>query len=651
MLKEFFNLFTPYEWIITNKLGGYASGNAFLANSRKYHGLLIAGKENGKRTHLVSSTEEKVTFLSGLNYFLDTNFYKDVTYPEGYKLIRDFFYLPYPSFYFACPQSKDFFLKKSIKMHKEKNLVLIIYENISTYPFKLEIRPKLSFRNHHAVQFERDWREDSLEIDIFDNGAFVSKKEIILFSYISKGTIVKDPTFYYQVYYPIEEIRGYEALEDLFSTFKIEVELYPKEKFYLIFSEVPIKDIEKEVEAIESYYRNYPELNLQKKSFSYEEYLKILEFMIEPFLLKDDIIAGFPWFYCWGRDTFIGLPAVFYLENGFERAYNIFLKYKNQIKNGLIPNVVGTSSETNYHSIDGTLWFALKIFQFMEIFKDKLSEKQKEELLEAIKEIITQFLTNLSLPFRIDPEDGFIEIPENINLALTWMDIIIDEIPVTPRYGKPIEISALWYNLLKFASKYLENSFIKEFKIPSLLKKQKKSFVRYFNGKLWADRIYKNDPVFEIRPNYIIALSLPFDIGDKEFMIKGIELAKKELLTSYGLRSLSPRHPDFRKKYFGSQYLRDLAYHNGTVWVWLLYPYAEVLKKIYKRKKKLKDELNSLVKPFREKILTGKIASIPEVYDGENPYYPKGAYAQFWSVAAIFLIERELKNLRRNIKV
>jgi len=129
-------------------------------------------------------------------------------------------------------------------------------------------------------------------------------------------------------------------------------------------------------------------------------------------------------------------------------------------------------------------------------------------------------------------------------------------------------------------------------------------------------------------------------------MIKGLEVAKKELLTPYGLRSLSPRHPNFRKNYFGSQYLRDLAYHNGTVWVWLLYPYAEVLKKVYKNKKILKEELNKLVKPFRDKIISGKIASIPELYDGENPCYPKGTHAQFWSVASIYLIEQELKTLK-----
>ncbi len=647
VLKELFQSFTPYEWILSNKFGGYTYGNAFLANSRKYHGLLIAGKEDGERIHLVNGVEEKVSF-SGFEFFLDTNFYKDIIYPEGYKLIKEFFYRPYPSFYFCYPQSKDFFLEKTIKMDKNKNTTLLSYKNISLHPFKLELRPKFTFRNHHTVQFERSWRQAKKEIKILKNGAFLSKNGISLFIFITQGKIFIEEIFYYQVYYPIEEIRGYEATEDLFSPFKIEVELNPNQIFYLIFSETFIENINKEIEIIEKYYKNYPQLNYTtKKFFNYNEYLKILESMIEDFLIKDNIIAGFPWFYCWGRDTFIGLPALFYLKNGKEITYNIFQKYKSYLKNGLIPNVIEKKGNVNYNSIDATLWFGLRIFQYIEFFKDIISNKEKKELIEIIKEIITQFLTNSLLPFRIDWEDGFIEIPENVNLALTWMDVIIDGIPLTPRYGKPIEISALWYNLLKFASKYFENSFLKDFKINSLIKKQKRGFLKYFNGELWADRIFKNEPIFKVRPNYIIALSLPFDIGDKTSLLKGLEIAKKELLTPYGLRSLSPRHPDFRKKYFGSQYMRDLAYHNGTVWVWLLYPYSEVLKKVYKGKKRiLLEELDTLVKPFRERILSGKMGSIPELYDGENPYYPKGTHAQFWSVAAIFLIEKEIQKLQ-----
>ncbi len=648
MLKELFQLFTPYEWILSNRSAGYAMGNAFLANSRKYHGLLIAGKNQGIRIHLVSTVEEKCTFLSGLEYFLDTNFYRDTTYPEGYKLIKEFFYRPYPRFFFACPVTKDFFLEKFIQMDENKNISLIGYKNISSYPFRLELRPKFTFRNHHNVQFEKDWKSLPVEIDFFENGIFLSKEDTGLFLYFSKGNITKEELFYYQVYYPLEDMRGYEPWEDLYAPFKIKVDLSPGEIFYLIFSDTSIKDFENQVKKIKNRYKKYPQLDLkEKKAFTYNEYLEILELILEEFIIKDDVIAGFPWFYSWGRDTFIGLSGLFYLKNGFEICYKIFKNYKKRMKNGLIPNVVGSTSETNYNSIDGSLWFGLRIFQFLEFFKDKIIEEQKKDLLSAIEDIISNYLENPSLPFRVDPEDGFIDIPDNINLSLTWMDAMVNGVPVTPRYGKPIEISALWYNLLKYTSKYLENDFLREYKIKSLLAKLKKGFSRYFNGKLWADRLYKNEPVFEIRPNYIIALSLPFDICDRNAMLKGIELAKNELLTSYGLRSLSPRHPNFRKKYFGSQEMRDLAYHNGTVWVWLIYPYAEVLKKIYKRKTKvLKDELIQLVKPFRERIMTGKMASIPELYDGDNPFYPKGTHAQFWSASAVFLIEKFLQKLK-----
>ncbi len=645
MFKELFKVFSPYEWILSNRLGGYSCGTAF-SNLRKYNGLLIAGKDGGERFHLVSSIEEKVIFHSGLSYFLDTNFYRDVIYPEGYKLIREFFFIPYPSFYFALPQTEKFFLRKSIKINKHKNSVLISYENIGGEQFKLELRPKFSFRNHHSVQYEKDWKKSPFSFDSERISASLSKDGLTVFIYISGGEIKKEPIFYYNVYYPLEEVRGYQSVEDLFAPFRIEVNLKPSETFNIIFSQNPIEDINKEIDDINGYYKNFPELSLNKSAFSYDEYLKILEFMVDTFLLEDDIIAGFPWFYCWGRDTFIGIPALFYLEEGYKQAYKIFIKYKKQMKNGLIPNVVGNLSETNYNSVDATLWFSLRIFEFLEKFEDKITSEQKDELLSAVKEVIVNFLNNRFLPFRVDLEDGFIEIPEDVNLALTWMDVMIDRIPVTPRYGKPIEVCALWYNLLKFASAYLEESFLKEYGIKTLIRKQKKNFSKYFNGELWADRLFKNEPIFEIRPNYIIALSLPFDICDKNSMIKGLEVAKKELLTPYGLRSLSPRHPNFRKKYFGTQYMRDLAYHNGTVWVWLLYPYAEVLKKIYKNsKKRLLDELQNLVRPFRNKILNGKVGNIPEIYDGEAQNNPKGAIAQFWSASAIFLIEKEIQRL------
>ncbi|MCS7279388.1 MAG: amylo-alpha-1,6-glucosidase [Thermodesulfobacteriaceae bacterium] len=647
MLTQLFNQFTPYEWILANRKGGYALGSAFLGNYRKYHGLLIAGKENGKRVHLVSNIEEKVIFPSGLEYFLDSNFYKDTIYPEGYKLIKQFFYQPYPKFYYACLEKGDFFLKKSIRMDESKNILLVSYKNISSYPFKLFLRPKLSFRDHHQVGYASSWEKSFTNIEIYEDSALVIKEEESLFTYISKGSIFEEPLFYYQVYYPLEAIRGYPAYEDLFSPFLIEVELSGGETFHLIFSEVILKDFKAKVKEIENRYKGYPELKLKKKAkFSYEDYLKVLELGLRNFLLEKDVIAGFPWFYTWGRDTFIGLPALFYLEEGLDFCLKIFKHYQALLKDGLIPNVAGPKEEINYNSVDATLWYALRVFQYLEFFKEKVSSSQRKELLDTVELIIREILTNPLLPFRVDLEDGLIEIPETTGLALTWMDVMIDGIPITPRYGKPIEISALWFNVLSLAQRYLDKKFPVNLK--SLVEKQSLALKGYFNGELWADRIYQGNPIFEIRPNFVIALSLPVNFADTFALEKAWEITQRELLTPYGLRSLSPRHPNFRRKYFGTQYMRDLAYHNGTVWVWLLYPYAELLKKVLPKERLIK-ELTSLIKIFRELWVSGRLSSIPELYDGENPYYPKGAPAQFWSVAAVFLIEKELEKLKREV--
>lgn len=648
MLKELIDRFTPYEWIVTNQKGGYGLGSAFLGNYRKYHGLLIAGKEAGKRFHLVGGIEEKVVFPSGLEYLLDTNFYRDIVYPEGFKLIKKFFLRPYPQFFYFCPKSGDPFLKKSVKMHPLKNITLVEYQNISSYPFKLYLKPKLTFRNHHTLNSRIFWEENPIEIEVSSEKGFVYANDLCLFLMITKGRLKKEEIFYYDVYYPLEEIRGYEAYEDLFSPFTIEVELSSKEIFHVLFGDEPISDSEKVLREISHRYEKYPNFIPNKKeNLGYPEYLQILELMLEEFLVEEDAIAGYPWFYCWGRDTFISLPAFLHLKDGPQRCIKIFKNYASKLSNGLIPNVVGGPSETNYDSVDATLWFGVRVFQFLENYSHILTEDEVKLLTESIKTVIENFLTNPLLPFKVDPEDGFIEIPSHVNKALTWMDVMLDGFPLTPRYGKPIEIQGLWHNLLRYAEKNLSKDFLKNYKIEHYLKAQRQNFKKFFNGELWADRIFENVPIFEVRPNYLIALSFPFDLCDRDELKKAVEVAKRELLTPYGLRSLSPRDPKFRGNYFGSQRTRDLAYHNGTVWVWLIYPYAQVLRKVLGLEKEtLRAELNDLVKVFRALISTGKAASIPEIYDGENPYYPKGAHAQLWSVAAVFLIEKMLQDLK-----
>lgn len=644
MLSYLYNYFTPYEWILTNKKGGYALGTAFLSNVRKYHGLLIAGSSNGKRHHLLSAIEERVLFTSGLSYYLDTNFYPEVIFPEGYKLIREFFFKPYPQFFYACPKSKEIFLLKTLQMAEDKNAILITYKNISSYPYKLYLRPKLTFRNHHDLTFTSTWRDYLLELT--PKEVFIEKEEYALFIYANKGEFRKDPIFYYQVYYPLEELRGYPAKEDLFSPCLFEVELSAGETLYLLFSDRIIPELDQEIEHIKRRYQSLPKVSSGEKTFKDKDFLSFLEVMLKDFIIKGDIIAGYPWFYCWGRDTFVGLPALFYLKEGRDLCLEIFETYLKRREKGLIPNVVGTKEETNYNSLDGTLWFLLRIFEFLRFFKGKINKETKKKLLSAVEEFVYFLHNDTGLSFYLDLKDGFIEIPESVNKALTWMDVMIDGRPLTPRYGKPIEIAFLWHNILKFVLEFFSKSFHKKYQIEELITKQEKNLSNFFGENLIADRIYRGEPIWEIRPNFVIALSLPFTPVSEEHLKKAYFLAKEELLTPYGLRSLSPRHPEFKRKYFGNQYQRDLAYHNGSVWVWLLYPYGKLLEKVVSKEEYL-NALKGLLQPFKELILSGKVGSIPELYDGENPYFPKGAPAQFWSVAAIYLLAKEREELLR----
>lgn len=648
MLSELYAKFTPYEWLLSNRKGGYALGTAFLANLRKYHGLLIAGKEEGKRYHLLSSLEERVIFPSGLNFLLDTNFYRDTLYPEGYKLIKDYFFRPFPRFLFQCPYKGEPFLEKTLRFHRDRNVLLISYHNVSSYPYKLILRPKFTFRNHHEVSSASSWQGYALEIN--SQSAFLAKEDLALFLYTNMGKLKDEVLFYYGVYYPLEDLRGYPAFEDLFSPFYIEVELPPKKTLHLLFSDQALFDPWSVVKDIEERYRPYPLLNFGAHAFAEENLLAILEEMVEDFLLERDIIAGYPWFYCWGRDTFIGLPALFYLKEGKERALKIFEAYLGRMKKGLIPNVIGTPEETNYNSLDGTLWFALRIFDFIQFFEGEISSPIKGKLLSAIESIIEAFFEEGDLPFYVDKKDGFLEIPDSVPLALTWMDVVIDKKPLTPRYGKPIEISALWHNVLLLALSHLRENFIKKFKLQELVQRQRETFSRYFGEGAIADRLYQGNPVFETRPNFVIALGLPFTPASKEVLALADKIVREELLTSFGLRSLSPKHPAFKRKYFGNQYQRDLAYHHGTVWVWLLYPYSQMLAKLLTPEEYIQ-ELQKLLFPFRNLLLSGKVGSLPELYDGDNPYYPKGAPAQFWSVAAIFLMEKELEKIRPGERV
>ncbi len=651
--------FTDYEWLLTNSTGGYALGTANLVNRRKYHGLLVASDKNFKRVHAVSSVEEVVTADDDEPFYLDSCGYPDIVHPDGYRRILKYFLRPFPCFiYSRSPHRNDILMTKSMKMHPRLNIVSVRYKNFSGSEIGLALRPKFTLRDHHCVIPPGAWAGIPFETKASGGGGEIEAAGARAYVLASKGEVESDFLIYRNVTYIFEILRGYEGTEDIIAPFRINLVLCPGEEAFLLFSDkkIPGKEINDE---IEERYRplplpeNHPDiiekefdipkeiLPEHKKQLEERQYITVLEQAFADFIANDDLVAGYPWFSAWGRDAMISLSALKYLPelklSGLEK--RILFKYGRSMRRGIIPNTTGEGGTgKNYDTADASLWFGIHALEEAK----KLDGSEKEKLIRYAENVIKNYIDCPENHFGADPDDGLIALYPDSGLALTWMDARVMGEPVTPRYGKPIEINCLWYNLIR---SYVENinsgSLARELR--EIMEKAVPALKSYFRDGVFADRITEEGEFsLELRPNYIIGLSLPYTVFSAEEITAGYEEAKKYLLTPYGLRTLKPSHPSFRTKYMGNQAMRDLAYHQGTTWVWLLLPMAKTAEKIF-GKEKLLHELRRMIFFFRKNFTELEMASVPEIYDGDTPGVPKGAPAQCWSVAAVLTVEKMIK--------
>lgn len=643
--------FPEYEWMLTNSLGAYALGAPALINRRKYHGLLIASDQTFTRRHLVSSIEETLEG-EGFSFSLDSCGYTGIVHPDGWKNISEYFTAPAPCWVYSEKSGRGRgVIVKTIKMHPAINAAAVKYRNAGSSRVRMTLRPRFTMRDHHSVNPPGFWDGAGHEASVSGSSGKFTANGLSAHVFAPAGKVAEEFIIYRDVSYIMEILRGYDSAEDLASPFKITFELAPREEAYLLFSdesagENDFAEIEKRYSAhpFPSGHPEAPENESAKcprpvKSFGYAGYISTLEQSFLDFIANDDLVAGFPWFSAWGRDTMISLEAFKYFPGLGDLQKKILFKYGAAMRNGVIPNTTGEGgSGANFDTVDASLWFGIRAMEFI----DSLEEADKIRLGGYMKEIITGYLDSPELPFYTDPEDGLISLHPETNLGLTWMDAKVHGVPVTPRYGKPVEINCLWYNLLKMYSAKNPDSPLGK-RVERILKKNSASLKKFFDGEVFIDRVSPEGvPVREIRPNYIIGLSLPFSVFSKDEIAAGYSAARERLLTPCGLRSLSPESPAFRGKYMGSQPMRDLAYHQGTVWVCLLLPMAKTAAKIYGGEKLVK-ELERMIYFFRRRHMEGEMSRIPEIYDGVNPSSPKGAPAQCWSAAAVLIIEKMIR--------
>lgn len=624
------------ELIRTNRSGSYASTTLVDCNTRKYHGLLVCPVEElgGGRFVLLSGLD--VTVVNNDRSFnIGIRKYKgDYFSPKGHKYIEDFNteIIPYRIYRVGGVLLK----MERILVHYEEQLLIRYTILEASEPMKLQIRPFLSFRGIHelthanmAASTKVEFIKNGIKSKLYDRFPFLHMQ------FSAEVEFVHVPDWYLGVEYIEEQKRGYDFSEDLFTPGFFEVEA--RKGDCLVFS---ASTKEEKPSGFKTKFTKNVSGKIPRNSFKNCLRNAALQFMEKR---GDDtlIIAGYPWFGSWGRDTFISLPGIALVKRKLPFYRDVLDTQVRKMRDGLFPNM-GTGTSQAFNSVDAPLWFFWSLQQYHENGGSDCFErygKHARSVIEAYKN---------GTAFNICMRDNGLIYADAPGKSLTWMDAVVGGVPVTQRKGYAVEINALWYNAVCFALEIAktgrDRKFIKEFgHLPELIKK---SFIELFwdekRGYL-AD--YVNDEEGKnlfVRPNMIIAVSLPYTALIKEQMKRVLDIADKELVTPRGLRTLSPGNELYKGNYFGNQEQRDKAYHQGTVWPWLLGPFCEGWLKVYGKQGVSK--VRNLIYGLEQVMGEHGISTLSEIHDGDPPHAPRGAISQAWSVGEVLRIIDLLEN-------
>lgn len=628
------------ELIRSNRSGAYGSTTIINCNTRKYHGLLVVPQPGiDDDLHVLLSALDETIIQHDEEFNLGLRKYPGGNWnPKGHKYIRDFESDPIPT---AIYRVGGVVLKRESLFATKDARVLIKYTLLDAHsPTKLRFKPFLAFRNRHSL----------CKANVFADTAYQSVKHgISLRMYSGYSRLVMQfsgdplythvPHWYYNIEYIREQERGYEYSEDLFVPGYFDI---PVKKGESIFFSAGLE--ETNPDRLQSLFNKEVKGRIPRNNFKNCLINSAQQFLVEQGC-SSEVITGFPWFGRYGRDTFIALPGLT-LELYNPKMFRAVMKtMAKQMQGPLFPNT-DYNRQKGYRSADTPLWFFWAVQQYVKYTSDwKGAWKMWGKAMEAIIKGYTE-----GTPCNIKMNDlGLIEATEK-GVAHTWMDAVVDGKPVTPRTGMPVEINALWYNALMFFSEIAEKNDdavkkalfheiagrVEKNFIPIFWNRQKRYLYDYVNGD------YQDD---SLRPNQIIALSLPYTLLDDEQARMLLDITRSVLLTSRGLRSLSPHHPDYIGKYTGDQSERDRTLHQGTVWPWLLGHFSEAWLRIYG------DSGSSLIEDllygFEETMREDGIGTISELYDGNPPHKGGGAISQAWSVAELLRIFGMLERLNK----
>jgi len=628
---------TSREWLETNGIGGFASGTISGSNTRRYHGLLTAATRPplGRITTVSRFLERLI--IGNESHELSACRFSGTLDAEACQYISQFRLDPFPIWTFTVG---DVVLEKKLFMPNGSNATVVTYSVLGDPKGALlEIKPLLAFVDYHHLQHE----DPKFQIAFRSRDAVASVRpypEMPEVYFLHNAAAIEPTGVWYKSFeYTIEQERGFDSQEDLFQPFLMRFDFQRPAKLIVTTEQSILPSDQLEKDEIER------RSELVKTAKATDETRQILTLAADQFIVKrgsgHTVIAGYPWFSDWGRDTMISLPGLTLSTNRHQVAREIILEFSKHISEGMLPNrFPDEGEEAEYNTVDATLWYFEAIRAYSEASGDYATVQEK--LYEKLSLVIAAHVRGTR--YKIDADtDGLLYAGEP-GVQLTWMDAKVGDKVITPRTGKPVEIQALWYNALRIME-YLALRFghaQDSARFASMADLAKLSFNSLFwnkSAECLYDVVGNGEPDASVRPNQILAVSLKYPILEPDRMQNVVDKVEAELLTPVGLRSLSPKDPAYVPFYRGSPYERDSAYHQGTVWAWLIGPFVDAYRKVYpQRSGRIREQLAPLAKHLTE----AGIGQVSEIFDAEPPHSPRGCTAQAWSVAELVRVSANL---------